>query len=107
MTSLRRLGQPVCLPRAKSWGWHGRRRPSSFRKVIKLNTSRNEIDAMEYVRSHTSIPVPKVFTVYEQPDCAIHILMEFVPDDGPGYANMTLDQTKAFGQEPTRYLQQL
>lgn len=78
-----------------------------FVKALKLNTSRNEIDAMGYVRSHTSVPVPKVFTAYEQPDGAIHILMEFVPGDGPDHANMTLDQIKAFDQELAGYLQQL
>ncbi|KFZ06682.1 hypothetical protein V501_07177 [Pseudogymnoascus sp. VKM F-4519 (FW-2642)] len=78
-----------------------------FGKVLKLNTNRNEINAMEYVRSHTSVPLPRVFTVYELPDGAIHILMEFVPGDRPGYTNMTPEQIKAFGQELAGYLRQL
>ncbi|OBT63353.1 hypothetical protein VE03_07196 [Pseudogymnoascus sp. 23342-1-I1] len=56
---------------------------------------------------HTSVPVPKVFGVYELPDGAIHILMEFVPGDRPDYTNMSPDQIKAFGKELAGYLQQL
>ncbi|KFY44748.1 hypothetical protein V494_01339 [Pseudogymnoascus sp. VKM F-4513 (FW-928)] len=72
-----------------------------------MYTHRNEIEAIEYVRNHTSVPVPKVFEAYEQPDGRIHILMEFLPGDGPDYTNMTPDEIKAFGKELAGYLQQL
>ncbi|KAL2760728.1 hypothetical protein ACRALDRAFT_1059516 [Sodiomyces alcalophilus JCM 7366] len=78
-----------------------------FGKVVKLNTSRNELDAMEYVRSHTSIPVPKLYEVYERPNGAVHLVMECLPGDGTDYANMSPEQIRAFGQELSGYLQQL
>ncbi|KFY12693.1 hypothetical protein V492_03725 [Pseudogymnoascus sp. VKM F-4246] len=78
-----------------------------FGRVLKMYTHRSEIEAMEYVHNHTSVPVPKVFEVYEQPDGAIHILMEFLPGDGPDYTNMTPDEIKTFGKELAGYLQQL
>lgn len=47
--------------------------------------------------------------MYELPDGAIHILMEFVPGDGPFYTDMTPEQIKEFGQERwvAGYLRQL
>lgn len=78
-----------------------------FKKVIKLNTTRNEADAMDYVRINTSVPIPKVYEVYEQPDGAVHIVMEDLPGNGIDYTSMTPDQIQAFGKELSGYLQQL
>jgi aminoglycoside phosphotransferase len=78
-----------------------------FRKVIKLNTSRNEVDAMEYVRTHTSVPIPRVYEVYEPPDGAVNIVMEALPGDGTDYTNMSPEQVQAFGDELSGYLRQL
>ncbi|KAK6853599.1 hypothetical protein PG995_010411 [Apiospora arundinis] len=78
-----------------------------FRKVVKLNTTKNEADAMEFVRANTSVPIPKVYQVYEQPDSAVNIVMEELPGDGTDYTNMSPEQVRAFGDELSGYLQQL
>ncbi|XWX01577.1 hypothetical protein V2A60_009605 [Cordyceps javanica] len=78
-----------------------------FTKIVKLNTTLNEVEAMEYVRKHTSIPVPKVYKVYERPDGTVHILMEFIPSDGADYMAMSPAQIKSYGEQLADYLQQL
>ncbi|KAK8009259.1 kinase-like protein [Apiospora marii] len=78
-----------------------------FRKVIKLNTTKNEADAMEFVRANTSIPIPKVYEVYERSDGAVDIVMEALPGDGTDYTNMSPEQVRAFGDELAGYLHQL
>ncbi|KAK8128927.1 hypothetical protein PG984_010035 [Apiospora sp. TS-2023a] len=77
-----------------------------FGKVIKLNTTRNEADAMEFVRANTSVPIPKVYEVYERPNGSVSIVMESLPGD-TDYANMSPEQVRAFGDELSGYLHQL
>lgn len=45
-----------------------------FRKVIKLNATKNEVNGMEFVRANTSVPIPNVYEVYERPDGAVDIV---------------------------------
>ncbi|EFZ00736.1 aminoglycoside 3'-phosphotransferase/choline kinase domain protein [Metarhizium robertsii] len=108
---------PVSL-RLRIWAsqylWPGRNRGGMgnvvrlpFKKVIKLNASRNEVEAMEYVRTNTSVPMPKVYKVYERPDGAFNILMEQLPGNGTDYASMSPEQVRAFGDELAGYLNQL
>ncbi|KAG7138524.1 hypothetical protein HYQ45_004275 [Verticillium longisporum] len=78
-----------------------------FKKVIKLNTTRNEVEAMEFVLNHTSVPLPKLYEVYERPDGAVHIVMEALPGNGTDYTNMSPEQVQAFGDELSGYLHQL
>jgi hypothetical protein len=77
-----------------------------FGKVIKLRTTRHEAEAMEFVRANTSIPLPNVYKIYEQPDAAVHILMESLPGGGADYTNMSPEQVRAFGEELSGYLNQ-
>lgn len=104
--SIAYLGQPVPLPGRNRGGLRNIVR-LPFRKIIKLNTTRNEVDAIEYVRTNTSIPIPKVYEVYERLDGAVHIVMEALPGDGTDYANMSPEQVQAFGDELSGYLHQL
>lgn len=78
-----------------------------FGKVIKFNTTQHEVDAMEYVRMNTSVPIPKVYEVYEQPDGTVNIVMEALPGDGAAYTSMTPEQIRVFGEELSGYISQL
>ncbi|KAK3315651.1 kinase-like domain-containing protein [Apodospora peruviana] len=78
-----------------------------FGKVVKFNTTRNELDAIEYVRIHTTIPVPELYEVYEQPNGSITLVMEWLPGDGAEYAAMTPERVRVFGRQLSGYLQQL
>lgn len=78
-----------------------------FGKVLKISTGRNELEAMEFVRANTSIPLPRLYEVYERPDGTVGLVMEELPGDGTEYANMGPEQIQAFGQELAGYLQQL
>ncbi|KAG8425837.1 hypothetical protein J3459_009669 [Metarhizium acridum] len=62
---------------------------------------------MEYVRTNTSVPIPKVYEVYERPDGAVNIVMEELPGNGTDYTNMSPEQVRAFGDELAGYLHQL
>lgn len=79
------------------------------RRIVKLRCHPNELEAMEYVRQHTTIPVPRIFKVYKDGDHC-HILMEEVPGDYDtriGYGQMTSEQVKTFGRELADYIGQL
>jgi hypothetical protein len=36
-----------------------------FQRVVKLRCHPNELEAMEFIPSNTTVPIPKVFEVYE------------------------------------------
>lgn len=77
-------------------------------RMLKLDCPRNELEAMEFVRSQTSIPIPRVLEVYEFGD-RHHLVMEMAPN-GPWSVDvdqMTPDQVKTFGAELGGYIQQL
>lgn len=48
------------------------------RKILKVRCHRTELEAMEYVRKHTTIPIPKVYKAYDKGDYQ-NLLMERVP----------------------------
>ncbi|KAK2598793.1 hypothetical protein N8I77_012180 [Diaporthe amygdali] len=79
-------------------------------RMLKAVCHRNELDAMNFVRSQTSIPIPRVVEVYEFGE-RYHLVMEMV-SSGPGepgvdYDQMTPEQIKTFGAELGGYIQQL
>jgi serine/threonine protein kinase len=65
---------------------------------------------MEFIRSRTSIPIPRILKVYEMGD-RNHLVMEMI-SSGPGnaetdYHQMDPDQVRNFGSELAGYIQQL
>ncbi|KAL2760622.1 hypothetical protein ACRALDRAFT_1059596 [Sodiomyces alcalophilus JCM 7366] len=63
---------------------------------------------MEFVRKHTSIPVPRIYEIYHY-DGGLHLVMEEAEggDINTYYGGMTEDQIKTFGRELADYLGQL
>ncbi|KAB8227632.1 aminoglycoside phosphotransferase family protein [Aspergillus alliaceus] len=47
-------------------------------RLIKGPCKKVELEAMQYVAKRTTVPVPKVFTVYPYHDARIHIEMEYI-----------------------------
>lgn len=50
-------------------------------RILKLDCHRNELDAMEFVKSRTNIPIPRILKVYEFGD-RNHLVMEMA-SSGP------------------------
>ncbi len=78
-----------------------------FGKVAKLWTTINELEAMEYVRQHTSIPIPKLYEAYRHKNGTISLVMEGLPGNGSDYARMGQREVEAFGRELSGYILQL
>lgn len=75
-------------------------------RMLKLDCLRNELEAMEFVRSRTSIPIPRVLKVYEFED-SHHLVMKMIAG-GPGDGEeMDSNQLRNFGAELAGYIQQL
>lgn len=51
-----------------------------FQRVVKLRCHPNELEAMEFIRSNTTVPIPKVFEVYEYSGQQ-HLVMQRLPRD--------------------------
>ncbi|KAM7214543.1 Protein kinase-like domain containing protein [Rhypophila decipiens] len=98
--------------------------PLGKTQILKLNTRRNELEAMEFVRANTSIPVPRVYEVYDFPSSSpsssskakkdkqevgdnIHLLMERLPNVPETWTSMTPEQVRSFGVQLADYLTQL
>ncbi|KAM7188081.1 hypothetical protein V8F33_010844 [Rhypophila sp. PSN 637] len=98
--------------------------PLGKTQILKLNTRRNEMEAMEFVRANTSIPVPRVYEVYEFPSSSpsssskakndkqevednIHLLMERLSNAPETWTSMTPEQVRSFGVQLADYLTQL
>ncbi|KAJ0121945.1 Uncharacterized protein J7T55_002456 [Diaporthe amygdali] len=93
-----------------AFGQEGQTFRLPLNRVLKAGCHRNELDAMEFVRSRTSIPVPRVLELYEFGE-RYHLVMEMA-SSGPGepgvdYDQMTPEQIKSFGAELGGYIQQL
>ncbi|KAK3293017.1 kinase-like domain-containing protein [Chaetomium fimeti] len=50
-----------------------------FNKIAKLDVPTNEIDAMEFVRANTTIPIPQIVEVYKDPGGGTHFIMTRLP----------------------------
>ena len=48
-------------------------------QLIKFQCHPTEFEAMEFVRLNTTIPIPKVFGVYDNPEGSQDLIMELVP----------------------------
>ncbi|POR37012.1 Uncharacterized protein TPAR_02789 [Tolypocladium paradoxum] len=79
-----------------------------FRRIVKLDCHPNELEAMEFVRKHTTIPVPRVCEIYDY-DEGQHLVMEEAQggDIKVCYGGMTPDQVSNFGRELAGHLSQL
>ncbi|KAK2863694.1 hypothetical protein FQN49_004090 [Arthroderma sp. PD_2] len=79
-----------------------------FNRIIKLKCHPAEFEAMQYVRQHTTIPVPRVTEVYSFGDRQ-HLVMELV--DGQtldcAWPDLTAEQRQNVVQEFTAYVEQL
>lgn len=79
-------------------------------RILKLDTTRNELEAMEFVRSRTNLPIPRIFRVYEFGE-RHHLVMEMASsgarDVEIDYCQMTPEQVEKFGSELGGYIQQL
>ncbi|KAG6368959.1 hypothetical protein INS49_003178 [Diaporthe citri] len=79
-------------------------------RILKLDCLKNELEAMEFVRSRTNIPIPRILKVYEFGE-RNHPVMEMASsaprDVEVDYRQMTPDQVKNFGTELGGYIQHL
>ncbi|ATY62322.1 kinase-like domain [Cordyceps militaris] len=78
-----------------------------FGKIVKFRTTWNEAQAMEYVRKHTSVPVPKIYKVFERNDSYINIVMEYIPGDKADFTAMSAEEIQKLGEQLANYLDQL
>lgn len=75
-------------------------------RMLKLDCHSNELEAMEFVRSRTSIPIPRILKVYEFEDCH-HLVMEMLSGCPQDAGEMDPAQLRIFGGELAGYIQQL
>ncbi|GJN81085.1 hypothetical protein PLIIFM63780_004617 [Purpureocillium lilacinum] len=66
----------------------------SWHRVIKGPCNPTEVEAMQYVASHTTIPVPRVYAVHTEPNDFIYIEMAYVPGEAldEAWADLSTDQ---------------
>lgn len=66
----------------------------SWRRVIKGPCDPPEIEAMQYVAEHTTVPVPRIFAVHTEKNRFIYIEMAYVPGDTleMAWAGLSTDQ---------------
>ncbi|KAK3937237.1 hypothetical protein QBC46DRAFT_294653 [Diplogelasinospora grovesii] len=80
-----------------------------FKKIAKLDVPRNEIEAMEFVRSNTTVPVARSTCVSISPDTKV--MVSFSPLEGDDLQNllsqMTYEQVASVVHELAGYLNQL
>jgi aminoglycoside phosphotransferase (APT) family kinase protein len=80
----------------------------SPRRIIKGPCDSSELEALEYVAKHTSIPVPKVFGTYRSLG-RLYIEMEYVPgmDLQAAWRGLSPEQKKAIVNMVASYISQL
>ncbi|KAK4234691.1 kinase-like domain-containing protein [Achaetomium macrosporum] len=81
-----------------------------FHKILKRHAQANEIDAMEFVRANTTIPVPKILNFYNrQPNGSADIVMTQLPGIELEYAlsSMTSAQVESVAHQLAGYIAQL
>ena len=81
-----------------------------FGQIIKLECDPAEVEAMEYVRQHTSIPIPKIIKTYkhEGDGCQV-IIMQYVDGVtlGEAWFKMTGATRQVIAKELAGYVAQL
>ncbi|RMD44949.1 hypothetical protein DV735_g143, partial [Chaetothyriales sp. CBS 134920] len=111
----KRVRKPICLSVQE---WVGRRfygdahtRVISLprNRVAKLDTFPTEAAAVEYVRQHTTIPVPKIYKVYPASNGQQHIVMQRLPGTCASHvvSGWSQDQKEVFSRDLADYLHQL
>ena len=80
-------------------------------KVAKLgrNINLHEVDNMNFVRKHTSIPVPEVFDEYDTPDGRHCIIMSHLPGTPlqEAWPNMPDESKNSIVEQLIRYIHEL
>ncbi|RSM18746.1 hypothetical protein CDV31_002466 [Fusarium ambrosium] len=68
----------------------GQRRPSEYEDGY----SRGKVEAMQYVASHTAIPVPKIYAVHTEKNGSVYIEMEYAQGDGldSAWGHLSVDE---------------
>ncbi|PNY27605.1 Uncharacterized protein TCAP_02469 [Tolypocladium capitatum] len=79
-----------------------------FRRIAKLDCHPNELEAMEFVRKHTTIPIPRIYEIYGY-DGGQHLVMQEARGGHVKvhYGGMTPGQVKTFGLDLAGCLNQL
>lgn len=77
-------------------------------RVVKVRCHPNELEAMEFVRENTTVPVPRVFEVYEF-DGQQHLVMEKARGISGSHAcgQWTPEQVRTFGRDLGDCIRQL
>lgn len=81
-----------------------------FGQILKLKCDPAEVQAMEYIRQHTSIPVPKVFKIYKQKGVDSEgIIMQYVGGETleAAWPKMTKATKQAVVKEVAGYVEQM
>ncbi|DAA76881.1 TPA_exp: Uncharacterized protein A8136_7110 [Trichophyton benhamiae CBS 112371] len=80
-----------------------------FKRIIKFYSRPIELEALQYIQKHTTIPIPRVRKVYDYGGERQHMVMDAI--DGQtldsAWPGMTDDQRENVVQEFTAYVQQL
>jgi Phosphotransferase enzyme family len=104
----KRLGRKIHDPYSSS-----RAIPIGFGKIIKLRCNPAEVESIEYIRQHTSIPVPKIFRVYKYKlkgmgDCE-DVIMQYVDGEtlAAAWDKMTKASKEAVCKELAGYVEQM
>lgn len=79
------------------------------KQLIKFQCHPTEFEAMEFVRQNTTIPIPKVFGVYNRTDGSQDLVMELVPGKtlNVTWQTLTPEQKTSLVTELAGYLLQL
>ncbi|RMZ77658.1 hypothetical protein DV738_g4251, partial [Chaetothyriales sp. CBS 135597] len=116
-SSTKRVRKPVCLS-VQEWVGrhfcgdalgHGQVVFLPRHRIAKLDAFPTEAAAMEYVRQHTTIPVPKIYKVYPAADGQQHIVMERLPGTCASQVvkDWSQDQKETFSRDLADCLHQL
>lgn len=83
-----------------------------FGQIVKLRCNPVEVEAMEYIRQHTSIPVPKVIKIYSyiyEGDDFQDVIMQYIDGESLDVAwhNMTKASKQDLSKELAEYVDQM
>ncbi|KAL2751852.1 hypothetical protein ACRALDRAFT_213793 [Sodiomyces alcalophilus JCM 7366] len=80
----------------------------SWHRIIKGPCNPGEVEAMQYVAKHTTIPLPKVYAVHTTREKHIYIEMEYIPgldlDTAWRHGHLTPDQKKTIFADIKAYV---